>query len=141
MRTNARGPHGLLTIVWRKSWETTGNPELKASLLQYNQEDCRNLKHVCELIRRLTRPNHTEPAIHLKSSQKIIAQKRCSKNDHIGTCLDRRITHPMISNMSPNVHTSITSARRCLCELIVSSGAINKKHRRLKQTRPAQTDG
>jgi RNase_H superfamily/Transposase IS66 family len=44
---------GLLTIVWRNCWERTGNPDHKDYLLQYNEEDCRDLKHVCELIKRL----------------------------------------------------------------------------------------
>ena len=41
---------GLQATVWRKIWETTKNPDLKASLVQYNQDDCRELKYVCELI-------------------------------------------------------------------------------------------
>ena len=55
---------GLQTIVWRKSWEANGDPDLKASLVQYNQDDCRTLKHVCEFIRRLTLPDATAPAVH-----------------------------------------------------------------------------
>jgi predicted RecB family nuclease len=53
---------GLLTIVWRKCWEATGNPNRKVSLLQYNEEDCRALKHVSELIARLTHPETVKPA-------------------------------------------------------------------------------
>ncbi|MGD0919269.1 MAG: TM0106 family RecB-like putative nuclease [Thermodesulfobacteriota bacterium] len=45
---------GLKTIVWRKTWETNGDPDFKASLIQYNQDDCRTLKNVCEFIYRLT---------------------------------------------------------------------------------------
>jgi predicted RecB family nuclease len=54
---------GLQTIGWRKSWEANGNPDVKANLLQYNQEDCRTLKHVCELISRLTSPNPASAAV------------------------------------------------------------------------------
>ena len=53
---------GLSTIVWRKSWEATGNPDFKARLIQYNQEDCRNLKRVCELVVRLTEPESLKSA-------------------------------------------------------------------------------
>jgi predicted RecB family nuclease len=55
---------GLQTIVWRKSWEANATPDVKASLLQYNQDDCRTLKHVCELISRLTSPDAASPAVH-----------------------------------------------------------------------------
>ena len=56
------GATGLQTIVWRKNWETTGDPELKARLLQYNQDDCRELKRICELISQLTGPASSEAA-------------------------------------------------------------------------------
>jgi len=53
---------GLQTIIWRKTWKTNGNPDIKANLVQYNQDDCRTLKHVCEFIRRLTCPDSGIPA-------------------------------------------------------------------------------
>lgn len=52
---------GLLTIVWRKGWEANAAPHLKASLLQYNEDDCRTLKHLSELIGRLTCPVPIDP--------------------------------------------------------------------------------
>jgi len=54
---------GLLSIVWRKDWEESQNPDLKANLLQYNQDDCRTLKDLCELITRLTGPESPQPAV------------------------------------------------------------------------------
>jgi predicted RecB family nuclease len=54
---------GLQTIVWRKSLEANGDPDLKANLVQYNQDDCRTLKHVCEFIRRLTSPDSATPEV------------------------------------------------------------------------------
>lgn len=51
------GATGLQTIVWRKSWETNGSQALKANLVQYNQDDCRMLKRVCEFIGRLSSPD------------------------------------------------------------------------------------
>jgi hypothetical protein len=52
---------GLLTIVWRKGWEANVAPHLKASLLQYNENDCRTLKHISEFIGRLTCPVPIDP--------------------------------------------------------------------------------
>ena len=52
---------GLQTIVWRKTWNETRAPDLKARLLQYNQDDCRTLKHVSEFIQGLTSPASTIP--------------------------------------------------------------------------------
>jgi len=44
------GATGLQTIVWRKNWNKTKAPDIKAQLLQYNQDDCRALRHVVESI-------------------------------------------------------------------------------------------
>jgi hypothetical protein len=52
---------GLQATVWRKIWETTKNADLKASLVQYNQDDCRELKYVCELIAQIIGPNPARP--------------------------------------------------------------------------------
>jgi predicted RecB family nuclease len=54
---------GLQTIVWRKSWEANGDPNLKTMLLQYNEDDCRTLKHVHESVRRLILSDFTIPAV------------------------------------------------------------------------------
>jgi predicted RecB family nuclease len=45
---------GLQSIVCRMNWEANKAADVKGWLLQYNQDDCRTLKHVCEFIRRLT---------------------------------------------------------------------------------------
>jgi len=44
---------GLQTIPWRKDWETNKNLDLKSRLIQYNQDDCEELKRLCEFIGRL----------------------------------------------------------------------------------------
>jgi predicted RecB family nuclease len=44
---------GLQAIVLRTNWKNTNAPDIKAQLLQYNQDDCRALKHVVESIGRL----------------------------------------------------------------------------------------
>jgi predicted RecB family nuclease len=55
---------GLQAILWRKNWNKAKAPDIKAQLLQYNQDDCRALKHVVESIGRLissdapTSPGH-----------------------------------------------------------------------------------
>ena len=60
-RTDESGT-GLLSIVWRKAWETNPVPHLKVSLLQYNEDDCRTLKNLSELIQRLTSPLPVDPS-------------------------------------------------------------------------------
>jgi predicted RecB family nuclease len=45
---------GLHSIVWRKSWDDNHDPEIKARLIQYNQDDCRELRHIADFIRGLT---------------------------------------------------------------------------------------
>jgi predicted RecB family nuclease len=54
---------GLQTIAWRKQWEANRDPDLKAKLIQYNQDDCQTLKHVCDFIGRLASFDPAEPAI------------------------------------------------------------------------------
>jgi predicted RecB family nuclease len=44
---------GLQTIVWRKDWEANKDPSLKSKLIQYNHDDCSELKRLCEFIGRL----------------------------------------------------------------------------------------
>jgi predicted RecB family nuclease len=44
---------GLQTIPWRKNWETTKDLGLKSKLIQYNHDDCSELKRLCEFIGRL----------------------------------------------------------------------------------------
>ena len=48
---------GLHSIVWRKSWEDSHDPDIKARLVQYNQDDCRELRHIVDFIRGLTAPD------------------------------------------------------------------------------------
>jgi predicted RecB family nuclease len=45
---------GLLSIVWRKNWDDNHDPDIKARLVQYNQDDCRELRHIADFIRGLT---------------------------------------------------------------------------------------
>jgi predicted RecB family nuclease len=63
---------GLETIVWRNEWKATGAAELKARLLQYNQDDCRTLRHLVEFMRQLTPPGDagtTKPSTPVKTIQ------------------------------------------------------------------------
>jgi DNA-directed RNA polymerase subunit RPC12/RpoP len=47
---------GLQSIIWRHSWSENRAEEIKARLLQYNQDDCRELKHITDLIVQITSP-------------------------------------------------------------------------------------
>ena len=53
---------GLQAILWRKNWNKTKSPDIKAQLLQYNQDDCRALRHVFEFINHLTSPDRMTAA-------------------------------------------------------------------------------
>jgi len=44
---------GLDSIVWRKSWDDNRDADIKARLVQYNQDDCRELRHISDFIRGL----------------------------------------------------------------------------------------
>jgi len=53
---------GLQSIVWRKTWNENRDPDIKARLLQYNQDDCRELKRIVDFVRLATSPNSTSAA-------------------------------------------------------------------------------
>ena len=58
---------GLQSVLWRKSWEENRVPDIKARLLQYNQDDCSELKYVADFIRHLISPNAV-PRIPFKAA-------------------------------------------------------------------------
>src|SRR5206468_2712050 len=42
---------GVQSLVWRRSWDESGDPRLKETLLAYNRDDCAALKRVTEFVR------------------------------------------------------------------------------------------
>jgi predicted RecB family nuclease len=42
---------GLQSLVWRRSWDDSGDPRLRETLLAYNRDDCAALKRVTEFVR------------------------------------------------------------------------------------------
>jgi predicted RecB family nuclease len=52
-RWSAPDASGLQSIVWRHTWQATGDDSLKRTLLTYNQEDCEALGQVLDLLRSL----------------------------------------------------------------------------------------
>lgn len=47
---------GLHSIMWRHAWNESRTEEIKARLLQYNQDDCRELKHITDFLMQVTSP-------------------------------------------------------------------------------------
>ena len=45
---------GINSMVWRRQWESSANPDLKERLLIYNRDDCAALKVVTDFIHGLT---------------------------------------------------------------------------------------
>jgi predicted RecB family nuclease len=52
-RWSAPDASGLQAIVWRHTWQATGDDCLKQTLLTYNQEDCEALGRIVDLLRSL----------------------------------------------------------------------------------------
>ena len=52
---------GLQSIIWRKTWNVSPAPEIKALLLRYNKDDCRTLRRIFEFTRGLIAPESTSP--------------------------------------------------------------------------------
>jgi predicted RecB family nuclease len=69
---------GLQAIVWRKNWNKTNAPDIKAQLLQYNHDDCRALKHVVESIGGLISSDAPTPLGHARGAAINTADLRTS---------------------------------------------------------------
>ena len=59
---------GINSMVWRRQWEISANPDLKERLLNYNRDDCAALKVVADFVHGLTdqyQPNNgnTKPIV------------------------------------------------------------------------------
>jgi hypothetical protein len=53
---------GLQSILWRKTWKENREPLIKAQLLQYNQDDCRELKFIVDFVRQAISMDFTDIA-------------------------------------------------------------------------------
>ena len=54
---------GLQTIAWRKDWEASKDLGAKIRLIQYNQDDCIQLKRLCDFIASLNSTDFTNTAM------------------------------------------------------------------------------
>lgn len=54
---------GVQSLVWRRSWEESGDPQLKETLLAYNRDDCAALKRVTEFVRKSLPCERTTPSV------------------------------------------------------------------------------
>ncbi len=69
---------GLHSIIWRNQWDASKDPALKASLLRYNEDDCRTVKCLCDVIARIAAPDGPAaaapetlpPLVHTEEMQK-----------------------------------------------------------------------
>ncbi len=61
---------GRQALIWRAQWETTRDPTLKRRLIAYNQEDCRAVQRVAEVIANVCseRPSTAAEAISVNVS-------------------------------------------------------------------------
>jgi len=73
---------GLQAIVLRKNWKKTNAPDIKAQLLQYNEEDCRALKHVVESVGRLISSDAPPPGDARRSAINTADLKPASSRSH-----------------------------------------------------------
>jgi len=53
---------GLQTIAWRKDWEASKEFGARNKLIQYNQDDCIQLKRLCEFLASLNSMDFTNTA-------------------------------------------------------------------------------
>ena len=61
---------GLQSLVWRDRWEASGQEDDKQHLLTYNEEDCRALLALAEVLTRLRDTAATEPTVDFAAQPK-----------------------------------------------------------------------
>jgi hypothetical protein len=50
-------------VLWRKTWKENQAPDIKARLLQYNQDDCRELKCIVDFVRQVISQDSTSAGL------------------------------------------------------------------------------
>jgi predicted RecB family nuclease len=61
---------GLMSLVWRHLWETTGDGQHKAALLEYNREDCEAVRLLFARLAEMKETADSEPTIDFAHSPK-----------------------------------------------------------------------
>jgi predicted RecB family nuclease len=110
---------GLHSIMWRKSWDDNHDPEIKARLVQYNQDDCRELRHIADFIQGLTAPG-SGSAVGPLTRFKTARTEDLARIAHAGSCLGPRNTLPKTSSRLLSAPISITNVKKCLCCILIS---------------------
>jgi predicted RecB family nuclease len=54
---------GLMSLVWRHLWETTGDAQHKATLLEYNREDCEAIRLLLARLAQIKATADSEPTV------------------------------------------------------------------------------
>ncbi|MCK6598101.1 MAG: TM0106 family RecB-like putative nuclease [Bdellovibrionaceae bacterium] len=77
---------GLMSIIWRKNWEKSGDDQLKRTLIQYNADDCNALSVVVDMIYKIiaNAEVNTEDFIRADKMKKI-NQYRWGRNTFAST--------------------------------------------------------
>ena len=61
---SAHNSSGINSIVWREKWEAGQEPIYKERLIQYNQEDCKALKAICDFLVKIKQSTSKELSIN-----------------------------------------------------------------------------
>ena len=125
---------GLQTIVWRKSWEANGDADLKTSLVQYNEDDCRTLKHVCEFIRRLTSPDSATPAVPQSLPTAIRTEEMIKERPRWELFRPKEYALEDFKNVVKCAYFDY-QREKVFVRTHRQLRIINKRHRRLKRTK------
>jgi predicted RecB family nuclease len=125
---------GLRTIVWRKSWEANGDPNLKTSLVQYNQDDCRTLKHVCEFIRILIDPDVTFPAINHNPPKTLRTDEMIKERPRWELFRPKEYSNEDLRHVAKCAYFDY-QREKVFVRTHHQFRIINKQHRKLKRTK------
>jgi predicted RecB family nuclease len=123
---------GLQSIVWRMNWEANKAADVKGWLLQYNQDDCRTLKHVFEFIRRLTSVHSSTEAasqIPFKTAQTADLTKERPHWDMFGS---REYTSGDLKEIAKCAYFDY-QRERVYVRTHPHFQVINKKHRKFRR--------
>jgi len=107
-------PSGLQALTWRHQWEQTHDPAVKATLLEYNLDDCRALKLLTNSLydigdqTSLISPPGSRPEV-------VPVESLVDQTERCNDAWVKRNSWSPTSNRSPSARISSTRGRRYIC--------------------------
>jgi hypothetical protein len=123
---------GLQCIVWRNSWQANKAPDIKARLLQYNQDDCYTLKRIVEFIRGLAAADSSGAAVSQIPFKNAQSEDRTRDRPHWDIFRPREYASEDFKKVAQCAYFDY-QRERVYIRTHPHFKAVNKRHRRFRR--------